>query len=269
MLDQTDQSEKVAVTKESRGPNSPADRFWNGLWWAVVVNVFVLPNVVAGQTIDTNRPGFSFSPNVVGPGQLQLETGITYIRFDDDIRITSLPLAEIRIGVADQLEVFVSSLSWSEASSANNEASGLVDMVLGTKVNINSAADKTRMAFLFQLSVPTGDDIFSSDRWDPSVAFVWAHNGDLAIAGTVKVSEFRSGYQLDNGLKMPFSWGDAHSGFVEWEMNLPEDGGSSHWLNGGYQWLIDDRMQLDFNAGLGLNDRAGDYRLGVGFSIRL
>ena len=257
------------MTEESRGPLSPADRLWKGLWLWVVVGVFVVPNPVAGQTIDTNRPGFSFSPNVVELGQWQLETGITYTRSNDDTRTTSLPVAEFRLGVADQLEVFVSSLSWSETRSANSETSGLVDMALGAKVNVSNAEAKTQMAFLFQLSVPIGDDSFSSDRWDPGLAFIWAHNGDLAIAGTVKISKFRSGYQLDNGLKVPFSWGDAHSGFVEWEANLPQDGGSTHWLNGGYQWLIDDRMQFDFNAGLGLNDRAGDYRLGVGFSIRL
>ena len=254
----------------SRGPHSPADRLWKGLWlWLVVIVAFAAPDLVVGQTIETNRPGFSFSPNVVGLAHWQLETGITYNRSDDNTRTTSLPVAEIRIGVADQLEVFVSSLSWSETKSSSDETRGLVDMALGTKVNVSNAEAKTQMALLFQLSVPIGDDSFSSDRWDPSVAFIWAHNGDLAIVGTVKVSEFRSGYQLDNGLKLPFFWGDAHSGFVEWEANLPEGGGSSHWLNGGYQWLIDDRMQLDFSAGLGLNDRAGDHRLGVGFSIRL
>jgi hypothetical protein len=142
-------------------------------------------------------------------------------------------------------------------------------MALGSKVNISNAEARTQMALLFQLSVPTGDDSFTSDRWDPSLAFVWSHAGDFDIAGTVKISDFESGYQLDNGLKVPFPLGEAGSGFVEWEANLPEQGGSIHWLNGGYQWLIDDRMQLDLNAGLGLNDRAGDYRLGIGFSISL
>ena len=124
------------------------------------------------------------------------------------------------------------------------------------------------MALLFQMSVPTGDSDFSSDRWDPSLAFIWAYGGDFSIAGTVKVSDFKGGYQLDNGLKVPFSWGDTHSGFIEWEVNMPQGGGNTHWLNGGYLWLVEDHIQLDFNAGLGLNDRAADYRLGVGFSIR-
>ena len=235
----------------------------------VVVVALLVPNFVVGQTIDTNRPGFSYSPNVVGLGQWQLETGITYVRANSDTDIITLPLAEIRFGVADELEIFASSLTWARAKSSGNETSGLIDMALGAKANISDDDAKTQMALLFQLSVPAGDDDFSSDRWDPSIAFIWRHDGDLAIAGTVMISEFQSGYQLDNGLKVPFSWNDSHSSFVEWEANLPEGGGSTHWLNGGHHWLVDDRTQIDFNVGLGLNDRAGDYRLGAGFSIRL
>ena len=235
----------------------------------LVAVAFAAPNRVAAQAIDTNRPGFSYSPNVVGVGQWQLETGIAYTRPDSDAHTTSLPTAEFRFGVADQVELFVTSLSWSKTSSAGNDVSGLVDMAIGTKIDIGDAEASTQMALLFQLSVPTGDDNFSSDRWDPSFAFVWSHNADLAIAGTVKISKYRSGYQLDNGLKLPFSLGKAGSAFVEWEANLPENGGNTHWLNGGYQRLIDDHIQLDFNAGVGLNDRADDYRLGIGFSIRL
>jgi hypothetical protein len=243
---------------------------WKRRWFcSVSAAVFVMPGLAAGQAIDTNRPGFSFSPNVVGIGQWQLETGFSYNRSNSDSYSTSLPGAEIRYGVADQLEVFLSSVTWSKTKSAGSDNSGLADMVFGTKIKLSDVDAKTQTAVLFQLSVPVGDSSVSSDRWDPSLAFIWAHSGSLPIAGTVKVSKFRGGYQLDNGLKLPFSWGDAYSGFVEWEANLPEGGGSTHWLNGGYQWLLDEHIQIDFNAGLGLNNRADDYRLGVGISIRL
>jgi hypothetical protein len=137
--------------------------------------------------------------------------------------------------VSGQAEVFLSSLSWSESTSDINNASGLVDTTVGTKIKISSEEAKTQMALLFQLSVPTGDSNFSSDRWDPSAAFIWVHSGALAVAGTVKVSELRSGFQLDNGLKLPFSWGDTHSGLVEWEANPPEGGGNTHWSTTGLQ----------------------------------
>ena len=47
-----------------------------------------------------------------------------------------------------------------------------------------------------------------------------------------------------------------------------ESGDTLHWLNGGYQWLLDDSRQIDFNAGVGLNDDAGDWRFGAGFSMQ-
>jgi hypothetical protein len=91
--------------------------------------------------------------------------------------------------------------------------------------------------------------------------------GGIGLAGTVKVSEFDGDYQFDNGLKLPFAINDTQSAFVEWEANLPERGGDSHWLNAGFQWLLSDSMQVDFNAGVGFDERGGDNRLGVGFSI--
>ncbi len=228
-----------------------------------------LAGPATAQSIDTNRPGFSFSPNVVAPGRWQLETGVAYTRVDSDVDALSLPTAELRFGIADSVEVFASSLTWTSVDFPGGDTSGLADMAIGAKVNISGAGDATNMALLLQLSVPIGDSSFSSDRWDPALAFVWAHDGAISLAGTVKVSDFEGGLQVDNGLKMPFSLSESASAFVEWEANLPEGGGSTHWLNGGYQWLLDDSMQLDINAGLGLNDRAGDYRLGAGFSIRI
>ena len=231
---------------------------------ALILACFV-PGAVLAQAIDTNRPGFSFSPNVVAPGAWQMETGVGYTRINSNNDSTSLPQAEFRYGIADEVELFISSLGWVDA----NSGSGFLDPAIGAKVSVSDAGATVNMAFVFQLSVPIGGNEVSSDSWDPSLAVVWAMTGGLGLAGTVKIGESDSDYQVDNGLKLPFSINDSQSAFVEWEANLPENGGSSHWLNGGYQWLLDDRMQVDFNAGIGLNDRAGDYRLGVGFSMKL
>ena len=222
----------------------------------------------SAQAIDTNRPGFSFSPNTVGAGRWQLETGIAWDRPDSDTGILSLPLAEFRYGMSDGFELFLSSVSWSDADFGNSDANGLLDMVLGTKLSLGDTGGPATMAVLFQVSVPVGSRDFTSDRWDPSAAFIWSTGGRIPLAGTVKVSRFADGVQLDNGLKLPFAIGTDQSAFVEWEANLPEGGGSTHWLNGGYQFLLTEELQWDLNAGVGLNRRAGDYRLGVGFSMR-
>ena len=198
-----------------------------------------------------------------------METGITYTRFDSNADTTALPQAEFRYGIADQVEVFVSSLGWVDSDFGGGDASGFLDPTIGGKVSISDSGATAQMALLFQLSVPIGGNDVTSDSWDPSIAFIWAMTSGLGLAGTVKLSEFDGDFQVDNGLKLPLTFSDVHSGFVEWEANLPESGGSSHWLNAGFQWLLEESMQVDFNAGVGLNDRAGDYRIGVGFSIRL
>jgi hypothetical protein len=248
---------------QDTGSQFKTHRFW------LIAVLITASGVVAGQVVDTNRPGFSFSPNTVGHNEWQVETGLSYSRDNDDSRTTSLPWAEIRFGMGEQFEIFISSLTWSETESSGGDFSGTGDITLGTKFKVSDAAATTQMALLFQFSAPTGDRDYTSDRWDPSIAFIWAHSGTLPIAGTVKISKFGNGFQLDNGLKLPFSFSDSHSAFLEWEANMPEGGGDAHWLNGGFQWLLNDHTQIDVNAGLGLNDRAADYRLGFGFSILL
>lgn len=53
---------------------------------------------------------------------------------------------------------------------------------------------------------------------------------------------------------------------VLFQVSVPA--GGNHWLNGGYQFLLTEELQSDLNAGLGLDNRAGDYRLGLGYSMR-
>jgi hypothetical protein len=220
------------------------------------------------DAIDTNRPGFSFTPGVVERGDWQLETGFSYTRLTGDADERALPLAEVRFGVAEDIELFVSSLNWIGVDTGSGRTSGIDDPDVGAKIGLGDAGGRTRMAILLQLSVPIGDDAFSTGEWDPAAAFIWTHDGALPLAGTFKVSRIGDSLQIDNGLKLLFATNDRRGAFVEWEADLAEQGGSAHWLNAGFQWLLDDRVQLDANAGLGLNDVAGDFRLGIGFSYR-
>ncbi|WOJ92890.1 transporter [Congregibacter variabilis] len=221
----------------------------------VGVTLLAIALPVASQTIDTNRPGFTFAPTVVPHQKLQFEGGIGYDKYSDSV---SAPRAELRYGAARGVELFVSSLNWDDGDRA--------DLAMGTKLAIDTLSNTTQMALLLQVSAPTGDSNISSDRWDPSAAFIWAHSGALSLAGTARVTQLGNGVQFDNGLKLILPSPDRRAAFVEWELNWREGGDAAHWLNGGYQWLLSDRFQLDVNAGLGLNDEAGDYRVGLGLS---
>jgi hypothetical protein len=225
----------------------------------------LVPFTGFAQAIDTNRPGFSFSPNVVARGAWQMETGLDYTRFDSNNDALALPQAEFRYGIADNIELYASSLGWVDG----DFGSGFLDPNIGAKISPSQADSIVKMAFLFQLSVPIGGNDVTTDSWDPSLGFVWGMSRGLGLAGTVKVSYIDDEFQLDNGLKLPFQFNNRNAAFVEWEANVPENGGASHWLNAGYQYWREYDVQIDFSAGVGLNDRAGDWRFGIGFSTRL
>lgn len=227
--------------------------------------LFAVAMCAAAQTVDTNRPGFSFTPGTVPAGRWQLETGIAHDRPDTDTRSTTAPVAELRYGLSERAEVFVSGLSWTTVDAPDGDVDGFADVTVGSKLALRSNG-AWATALLLQVTAPLGDDELTSDSWDPSAAFVWTHGGALPLAGTVKVSDFDGQLQVDNSLKLPLALGGPHSTFFEWEANLPEGGDDAHWLNGGYQFLASERIQLDINVGVGLNDAAGDYRFGIGFS---
>ena len=220
------------------------------------------------DVIDTNRPGFSFTPAVVGEQNWQLETALTYLRSDSGLRQLSLPNAELRYGVGNDVEVFVSGLSWISADLGPSDASGIGDISLGTKIALGASSEKLKTAVLFLVSAPTGDQEFSSDSWDPSLGFVWSYNGSVPLAGTARITHRDGGIGFDNGLKLPVQLNERQTVFVEWEANIPASGSSTHWLNSGFQWLLSDDVQVDFAIDLSLTEFGDDYRFGVGFSTR-
>lgn len=232
-----------------------------------IIALAALPLVAIAQSpIDTNRPGFTSSPNTVAAGLWQLETGIDYTRGNSSNRTWSLPAGELRMGISERLEGFVSGFNWTRQESDKGDQEGIKDINAGLKWNLTGADENFSTALMGQFSIPVGDSAFSSDRWDPTAAFIWAGNRGSALSGTVKISKFKSGYQLDNGLKWASSAGEFGTVFVEWEANFPEEENETHWMNFGYQLLSGDHMQFDLNGGLGLNSHSDDYRLGVGFS---
>lgn len=237
-------------------------------WLAGVVMAASIVTMADAEPIDTNRPGFSFSPGVIGKNVWQLETGLGYFRSDGGFRVTSLPNAELRYGIGNDVELFVSGVSWIDADFGASNASGFGDISIGTKIAIGDTSAPARMALLFLLSVPTGQSELSSDSWDPSLGFVWSTSGRLPLAGTAKVTDRDGQLQFDNGLKLPFTLNDRQLVFVEWEANVPERGSSTHWLNSGFQWLLSEQAQVDVGVDLSLSDFGDDYRFVAGFSRR-
>ena len=183
-------------------------------------------------------------------------------------RTVTLPYPTLRFGVGDDVEVLLEWEGMSRRSAGGRTVTGAEDPSIGTKIQVSDEDATNVFAFLFDLSMPLGDDEFTSDSWDPAVGLAWLHRGSIAWAGTARLTRSGGEYVLDNAVRFTVSAAANGSIFVEWEANIPEGSDTAHWLNTGYVWLLSRVVQFDINGSIGLGGGGGDYSLGAGWSYR-
>jgi hypothetical protein len=224
----------------------------------------------AQSTLNSDRPGFSESPITVDIGVWQLETGVEYLRDRDggDFTQLTLPDARLRFGLADDFELVINWDGVRKFSSGGSSTTGLTDAQIGLKIQVTDDRASTVASLFGGISIPLGDDQFSSDSTDPFIGVAWGHTGRMDWFGTALIIKQDSDYTLGNGVGINFAKAARSNAFVEWQAILPESGSARHSLNGGYIWSHTRRSQFDINASLGLNDSAPDYGLGAGWVYR-
>jgi hypothetical protein len=213
----------------------------------------------------------------------QLEIGYTYI-FDDEGTVSTkshtYPEPLLRYGIfADWLELRV---GWTYAHEevGTFDVSGSVDLYLGFKIGLTPQEGiLPEMALIPQMFVPTGADAFTADEVLPGVNWIygWEINDCIGTAGSTQFNR-----RIDDGTGGAFtqwaqSWTVAYSltdklgAYTEWFAFFPNSADTEkpeHFFNGGFTFLINNDVQWDIRAGLGLNDEADDYFVGTGLSIR-
>ena len=245
------------------------------------------PNVEGGPDLNepliTDRPDFTEASSTVGVGVVQLEMGYTY-SFDDDgtDRVVghSYPEPLLRVGVlADWLELRV---GWNYATESVGviRESGGEDLYLGFKIGLTPQVGLfPEMALIPQMTVPTGADAFTADETLPGLNWVygWDVTDCVATGGSTQINRTIDEVVVDAYAEWAQSWTvnyglhDRVGAYTEWFALFPHSAVSAsteHYFDGGFTFLVNNNVQLDIRAGLGLNDAADDYFAGAGLSIR-
>ncbi len=256
----------------------------------LAVLTLALAPAAAAQDLVTDRPDQTESSVTVARGQWQIETGWTLTRDEADgldVEVHELPGTLVRVGVASAWELRIGWSGWvreeidSGALSGVEEGAG--DGELGAKVFLRpERGGAPEIALLFGSSVPVGDDAMSSERFDPSFRFSFAHtlSDRLSLGYNLgmewETSEVGSGGQhtLSRGIytvALGIGLGERLGAFVELygDVGLSDDGSPAHAFNGGFTWLLNDTLQLDAAAGVGLSEAADDWFVGLGVSFRI
>ena len=234
--------------------------------------------VASAQSPDlvTDRPDQTESATVVPRGLMQVETGYLFAR-DGDVDGYEVPGTLFRIGFGGWTELRIR-----HAGMVGGEGShGAGDSELGAKVNLIGRADGWRpeLAILGGLSLPTGDDGFSSDSVHSSFLVLFAHelSPRLSLGYNVGAAWESSGDQPDRDAFIVYSLvlgvglTDRLSTFLELFGDRQTTGttATSVSVDGGLTFLLTDIVQLDVYVGSGLRGPTDDVFVGTGLSFRL
>ena len=221
----------------------------------------------------TDRPGQSNSPTVVLRGMVQVEAGYLFSRAGDVDR-HDVPSALVRVGLGGRTELRIghTGISWLE------ERHGKGDSELGVKVNLIERGDGwlPELAILSGMSLPTGDDRFSSNGIDPSLAVSFAYElsprlslgSNIGLAWESSSEESTRDAAIVYTLALSGELTDRVGTFLELFGDRQITGASAS-MDGGLTFLLRDLVQLDVYVGRGLRGPADDLFLGMGLSFRV
>lgn len=263
--------------------------------------VFITQCAVA--QIETDRPNFTSSPNVLPKGALQIETGFVLEKNKEsidrigphqhysykDIDNYTLNTTLFRFGLLENLELrlnmsYVRSV-FTEVTenpidiiyqSSDSIQQGLSTSFIGFKTNLYKS-DKVSIGFLGHLYIP---ELASGD-----FANIAGHRiaPEFLIPLTYDITD-RLGIAVQYGLgwdgvtpnpttsytlSLGYSITDKLSAYVEpYGFHNPY-GETTHLVNGGFTYLINDDFQVDLTGGFGLNEAAPDNFINCGASFLL
>jgi hypothetical protein len=244
----------------------------------IIVGLFT-PVAVSGREsvglteLVTDRPDFTESAIVVSPGQFQLESGLTWEKGNNSTNTLSGPESLVRWGLLPRVELRLGLPDY--LYSRNHERiSGFGDSSIGTKVQLGPIGGGWDMATIISLSLPTGEDPFGSDEFDPELIQTlgrelsgpWSIGSQLMVSWPSEEGDrvFLWGGTIVIGTSVSELWG----AFIEVAFTVPETGTTAVLLHNGYTYLYMSGLQFDLHGGIGLSDSAPDLFLGSGISLR-
>ena len=234
---------------------------------------------VCADSLVTDRPDATESSSVIASGFAQFEVGVTAVEGTDGESAVEYGGSLLRVGLVEDWEL---RLGWGGYLESDT-VSGANDAMLGFKYYITPEGDswlEPEAAILVHTSLPVGDRDITSDECDPDFLLSFSHTLSeqfslgYNLGGMLETSEKADGGEttLSSGLySVALGYGATEQLGLFLEVfgavGLSAEASPAS-LDGGITWLFNDDSQLDVFAGVGLNDDADDWFVGLGYSIR-
>lgn len=240
------------------------------------------------EPLVTDRPDFTEASTTVGRGVAQVEMGYTYFfdREDGEVfKAHSYPEMLWRIGLfAEWFELRIAYNHGGEnlfvAGEPPTSNTGAEDIYLGVKLGLTPQEGLLpEMALIPQMFVPTGHSAFTAHEVLPGVNWVysWKVNDFISTGGSTQTNRAvddgsgRAYWEWAQSWTIGYSLTKRFGAYTEYFGLYPTSADTQkpeNYFNGGFTYLVNNNVQLDIRAGVGLNRAAIDEFYGSGFSIR-
>jgi hypothetical protein len=241
----------------------------------IVLILAVFTSMAAkSQTIITDRPDQTESPQVVPAGTLQYEGGMLVEWDQHNTERMLLPTSLFRIALHKRVELrLVHELGFDRSSNdftgETIKTRGTTDVQLGMKVQLSGFdASQVAVGLLSHVSLPSGS--FNLDEsWMQShkICLALPSNGDWSMAVNVGWMRSESQNEIQNQGLFTLALGHAINDqlglYVETYGALSESGVDEFSGDAGLTWLVHDRLQLDWSFGVGFNQRMNYSSIGL------
>jgi len=231
----------------------------------------------APERIDADRPHVGTGTHVVAPGEVQFEIGVQWQR-SSRVRTFGSPTL-VRIGVADRMEVRVSTDGFLMRDEADATAQGVGNAQLGAKFRLAGPRDEPFLSIMptIGLGLASREKALGSGETDATLTVLAGHaiGSRLHVEGNYGIGSIgdpagRFQQHLLTGAVVHQTTG-ALSSYVEtaWWSRQERGGDAVSFVDYGVILAVSPRVLIDGGAFTGVTSSTPDYGVFTGVSFAL
>jgi len=223
--------------------------------------IFLASNGFAQDEIVTDRPDATESALTIPFKSIQLETGTTFSS-EKNASTYSSPEYLIRVGLHRFLEFRVESSLY---KMENIEGVNSSDLFLGVKAQLLKK-EKFNIAFLSHVNLPENNR--KNLSYVEKLLLSYEINETTELGVNIGIDGLGGSGQFVYAVALGTGITDRFGFFIENFGSISQDDGLTSVIDGGFSYLLKDKIQLDTKFGID-TQIFKDYFFGVGVSIRL